>query len=368
MARLDSASNDKPNRQAPRVGRKLGGRNWLGWAVACCLSSASLAATLPPTSSPGPLFLLPTANRALFEPGGDEHYFVGTTGKPWMSGTFGCVRSEGWQLHEGIDIRSLQRDRRGEPVDPVLATADGTVAYMNKRPSLSNYGNYLILRHIIEGVEIYSLYAHLQEIRPDLKHGDPVKAGEVVAKMGRTSNTRETISRERAHVHFELDLVVNERFPEWYQKNFPTQRNDHGGWNGQNLIGIDPWLLLLEQHKQGAHFSLVEFIRNQTELCRVLVRDPRLSWARRYPMLVKPNPVAQHEGVAGFEIALNFNGLPYELIPRAPSEIKTKSRYLLLSVNAAEKQQHPCRKLVVQKGNHWDLANNGVRLIELLSY
>ena len=43
-------------------------------------------------------FQLPTANRALFEKGGEERFFVGTTGKPWPSGTFGCVRTEGWQL------------------------------------------------------------------------------------------------------------------------------------------------------------------------------------------------------------------------------------------------------------------------------
>lgn len=313
-------------------------------------------------------FLLPTANRAIFEPGGEERYFVGTVGKPWTSGTFGCVRTEGWQLHEGLDIRCLQRDKRGEPIDPVMATADGTVAYINKRPSLSNYGNYLILRHVIEGVEIYSLYAHLREVRPDLQHGSPVKGGEAIAVMGRTSNTGQAISRDRAHVHFELDLVVNEKFPEWYRKNFPGQRNDHGGWNGQNLIGLDPRLLLLEQQRLGPKFSLVDFIRNQTVLCRVMVRDADFPWVRRYPMLVKPNPVAQKEGVAGYEMALNFNGLPFELIPRAASEMKSKSKVALLSVNAAERQKCPCRKLVLQRGNGWQFANNGLHLVDLLTY
>ena len=313
-------------------------------------------------------FSLPTANRAIFEPGGQEHYFVGTVGKPWMSGTFGCVRSEGWQLHEGLDVRCLSRDKHGEPVDPVLATADGTVAYINKRPSLSNYGNYLILRHVIEGVEIYSLYAHLSEIRPGLKHGDTVKAGETIATMGRTSNTAQTISKDRAHVHFELDLVINERFPEWYRKTFPTQRNDHGGWNGQNLLGLDPREILLEQHRLGARFSLVQFIQSQTELCRVLVRDTNFPWVRRYPMLVTRNHVAEKEGIAGCELALNFNGLPFQITPRAASEIKTKSKFLLLSVNTAERLKNPCRKLVVQKGSRWELSNNGLHLLELLTY
>src|SRR5215212_6509213 len=92
-------------------------------------------------------FQFPTANRALLLPGGGDNFFVGTVGKPWTSGCFGCVRSEGWQMHEGLDIRCLQRDKRGEPTDPVMATADGEVAYINTRPSLSNYGNYIVLRH-----------------------------------------------------------------------------------------------------------------------------------------------------------------------------------------------------------------------------
>jgi len=76
----------------------------------------------------------------------------------------------------------------------------------------------------------------------------------------------------------------------------------------------------------------------------------------------------QKEGLAGYELALNFNGLPFELIPRAASEIKTKSKVLLLSVNEAERQKRPCRKLVVQKGGRWQLANNGLHLVDLLTY
>lgn len=332
------------------------------WSVQLALSLLG-AATV--SSQP---FQLPTANRAIFEPSNEENYFVGTVGKPWVSGTFGCVRTDGWQLHEGIDIRSIVRDKRDEPTDPVLATADGTVAYLNKRPSLSNYGNYLILRHSIEGVDVYSLYAHLSSIRTGLKHGDSVKSGEIIATMGRTSNTAQSISKERAHLHFEINLVVNEKFPEWYRKTFPGQRNDHGGWNGQNLLGLDPWKLFLEQQRLGAQFSLVEFIRRQPELCRVMVRDTNLSWVRRYPMLVKPNPVAQKEGIAGYELSLNFNGVPMEVIPRAASEIKTKAKYQLLSVNAPERQKHPCRKIVMQRGSKFELGNNGLHLLGLLTY
>src|SRR5207248_886347 len=201
--------------------------------------------------------------------------------------------------------------------------------------SLSNYGNYLVLRHRVDGLEIYSLYAHLKKIRDDLQPGQNVQAGEPIATLGRTSNTREGISKDRAHVHFELNLFVNDRFSEWFKTAARGERNDHGDWNGQNLLGLDPRLILLQQHEQGAKFSLLNFIRNQTEMCRVFVRKTNFPWLKRYAALIKPNPRTEKEGIVGYELALNFNGIAFELIPRAPSEIKGKARFQVLSVNEA---------------------------------
>ncbi len=313
-------------------------------------------------------FALPTANRALFEKDGAEKFFVGTVGKPWPSGTFGCVRSDGWKMHEGLDIRCLQRDKHGEPTDPILATADGTVAYFSVKPSLSNYGNYIILRHSIEGLEIYSLYAHLREVRSGLKVGQTVKAGETIATLGRTTNTREGISKDRAHVHFELNLFYNERFESWFQKSSRDQRNDHGLWNGQNLVGFDPRLILLEERAQAAKFSLLQHLKHQTDLCRVVVRATSFPWLKRYPQLVKSNPRTEKEGLAGFEVALNFNALPFELIPRAASEIKGTGKFQLLSVNEAEEKKNPGRRLVTQRTGRWELTSHGLQALELLTY
>jgi peptidoglycan LD-endopeptidase LytH len=314
------------------------------------------------------LFQLPTANHFVLEPGAEERAFVGTVGKPWITGTFGCVRTEGWQMHEGLDIRCLQRDKRGEPTDPVLATADGEVAYTNTRSGYSNYGIYLILRHRIEGVEVYSIYAHLREIRPGLKVGVPVKTGEQIAIMGHTTNTRQGISKDRAHVHFELALLINERFSEWFRKNRPGERNDHGDWNGQNLLALDPREILLAQKQQGPRFSLLNYVRQQPELFRALVRDTQFPWLTRYAPLVLPNPHLGTNAIAGYEIVCNFNGIPIALFPRAASDFTTKSRIKLLSVNEAEYQRNHCRRLVTKRGARWELTRTGTQLIELLAY
>ena len=322
-------------------------------------SAASLSAQTP--------FQFPTANHALYEVGAELKFLAPTApDRSWTTGSFGCVRTDGWQMHEGLDIRSLQHDRRGEPTDPVLATADGTVMYVNPKAGLSNYGKYVVIRHVIEGVEIYSLYAHLSEV--STATGRNVRAGDVIATMGRTSNTSEHIGKERAHLHFELNVFVNDNFSAWFRKNLPGERNDHGLWNGQNLDGLDPRDILLAEHNPVKPFSLLTFLRSQTELCRVLVRVTNFSYLKRYAPLVLKNPKAEQEGVAGYEIVFNYNGVVFALMPRAASEIKGTAKVQLLSVNEAEYHAHPCRKLVVQHGSRWQLTEKGLREVEMLTY
>ncbi len=330
--------------------------------------SLLITAILTALTCTAEVFRLPTANRSLYDKGSGERFFVGTTGKPWESGTFGCVRSGGHQMHEGLDIRCLQRDKRGEPIDPVLATADATVAYVNRKPSLSNYGNYIILRHQIEGMEIFSVYAHLAEVRSGLKPGAVVKAGEQIGVMGRTSNTRERISKERAHVHFEINLLINDQFSQWHKKTSPKQRNDHGDWNGQNLLGLDPEAILKLQKIQGDTFSLTRYIQNQRELCRVFVRETNFPWLRRYAPLIQRNSAPVSGRIVGYEMSLNFNGIPFRLIPRTAAEVNGNAKVQLLSVNGAEAEANPCRNLVSKRGKSWQLTSHGENLLNLLTY
>jgi hypothetical protein len=314
-------------------------------------------------------FILPTPNRALLNDGAlSEKYLVGTTGKPWQSGGFGCIRSEGFKMHEGLDIRCTQRDKRGEPIDPVVASAAGTVAYVNTKPSLSNYGRYIVLAHNIEGLNICTLYAHLSEVADGLAVGQQVKQGQRIATMGRSTNTREGITKERAHLHFEFDFILNDKYATWHEKFMSGQRNDHGAWNGHNLSAIDPAPILLAAAREGANFSLLKQLQSRKEVCRVLVRDTNFSFLQRYPALIKPNPSATKEGIAGYEISLDFNGGPIELIPRSASEIKSAAKIRLVSVNESELSQHHCCHLIVTRKGRRELSNAGQERINLLTY
>ena len=328
-------------------------------AIALCQAAAALAQP----------FHLPTPNQAIFVPGTEADYFTPTIGRTWPSGTFGCVRSEGWQMHEGIDIKCTQRDANGEPIDPVSAAADGTITYINTKAGLSNYGNYIVMQHQVDGLTVYTLYAHLRALASGLSVGQVKKSGEIIATMGRTSNTRQGISRERAHLHFEICLLANQKFSAWYKKNLAGQRNHHGLWNGQNLIGIDPSKLFIEQNKKMAKrqfFSLRQFIHSQPVLCRVLVKSPNFQWAKRHPDLVNSNK--PEKPIAGYEISLDPNGVPVTSTPRDASFFSNDEPFKLLHVNPGVYKEFPCRKLIFKKGQRWILTAKGIQHLNLLAF
>lgn len=270
-------------------------------------------------------------------------------------------------MHEGIDILATQRDRRGEPSDDVTASADGEVAYVSRRPALSNYGNYVVLRHRLEGLEVFTLYAHLASIAAEVKPGVRIGAGERLGVMGRSTNTRSPITKDRAHLHFEIDLLLNERFSAWLKKREPDVRDDHGPWNGRNLAGLDPAEILRSETTSGNRFSLLDYLRNRPALCRVLVPDTSFPWLRRYAPLVRRNVTAEREGAVAYELSLDFNGVPFQAIPRARSEIKGPLAVRLLSVDEQVQRDHPCRKLVFKRGQAWTLTAKGSELIDLLT-
>ena len=106
----------------------------------------------------------------------------------------------------------------------------------------------------------------------------------------------------------------------------------------------------------------------ESELCRVVVRKTDFPWVRRYAALARPNPRVEKEGIGGYELALTFDGVPFQLLPLTPSEIKGRSALQLVSVNEAEEEKNPCGHLVSRRGKHWELTTHGFELISLLLY
>jgi hypothetical protein len=126
--------------------------------------------------------------------------------------------------------------------------------------------------------------------------------------------------------------------------------------------------LFREQARLGANFSLAQFIQGRPVMARVAVFDTSIPWVKRYPQLIQRNPIAEREGVAGYELGLTFNGLPARVLPRSASELKSNAKVRILDVNLSEWQRHPCGKLVVRQGATWTLLPHGQELIDLLTF
>lgn len=275
------------------------------------------------------VYRFPTENHALLEDRFDDFYmycdrtFEGEKSRPWQAGAYGMVRNPFragngkvmfCRLHEGIDIKPMHRDAKGEPLDEIHPIAPGTVVHASAHPGASNYGRYVVVSHKVPEGTIYSLYAHLSRV--DCVVGQAVGTGNVLGIMGYSGAG---INRARSHVHLEICLLIHSQF------DLIAPANMHGIYNGINLIGIDA-APILRACKDGEPLSLKEHWATLREHYRVRVPFSGVvpDFLRRYPFLFKgewnPQPAA-------LDLAFTAEGIPVAVYPaeeavQAPQVIK----------------------------------------------
>ncbi len=264
---------------------------------------------------------LPTANDALLRGDGAAFYqviardFQGVQSTPWEGGQYGFVRDPietpagiiYKRFHEGIDIRPLERDARGEPLDEVHAIAAGRVAHVNAVPGFSNYGNYVVIEHRWDGASYYSLCAHLHSISVHVDQH--LQRGETLGVMGHTGAG---IDQARAHVHLELNLMLSREFESWYNVYFRTEPNRNGLYNGLNLVGIDVARLYLALQKQ-PDLTMSEFFSQETTFYKVTLPNTKhFDLMKRYPWLLRTSPSQEAKS---WEVSFAQSGVPLKIEP-----------------------------------------------------
>lgn len=288
-------------------------------------------------------FSWPTPTRA-WEQGRDYTAWVQPTvsGEPG-SGLFGCVRTHGTRFHEGLDIRAVSRDARGEPADPIFAAMKGVVRYVNSSPGGSNYGRYIVLEHPALTPAVYTLYAHLAKIEPGIVPGVPVGRGQVIGRMGRSEGST-AIPKERAHLHFEIGLKVTDNFAPWYAWKRFGSPNEHGAYNGMNLMGFDP-LGFLDGWRRHQVDNFQEYLDRMRPVVRVRVATARTpDFITRYPSLLR-KPI--NGVVAGWEVECNGTGLPFAWTPLTAAELggQRAGTARIVSADAALLHATRCKSL-----------------------
>jgi murein DD-endopeptidase MepM/ murein hydrolase activator NlpD len=313
---------------------------------------------------------LPTDNRAIFEDDGPgfyqvtERYFEGERTWPWEGGQYGFVRNAVrratgvvyTRFHEGIDIRPLTRDARGEPLDDVRSVSDGRVVYVNASARASNYGRYVVVEYDWQGARYYGLYAHLATT--DVYVSQFVRRGE---RLGRLGYTGEGIDRDRAHVHFELNMLLSERFDEWLRRYSPRERNEHGRYSGLNMAGFSPSDLYLALDRN-PNLDLGTFLRQQPEAFSVTVPGGHwLDLVRRYPWLMTQRPMSPP---AAYEIAFTASGFPVRVRPLDVGAGQPSVRSVAATV---ERYGLATNGLLAERGGAYTLTQKGLRYLELLT-
>ncbi len=314
----------------------------------CFLASLVLKLTLACFAG-APSFELswPTPNPA-FAKGMGYSTFLQKTGpdKEFSSGAFGCVRNNGYKFHEGLDLYPVKRDKRGKAEDSIFAITNGTISHLNPTASYSAYGKYVVIEHKNLTPALYSLYAHLDSISPNLKTGSKVTIAQVIGKMGNSSSGYR-IPLNRSHLHFEIGLRLTNKFQNWYNKKSFNSKNRHGNFSGFNLVGIDP-IHFYSEYKRKSFSTPLDFLNSLPPVLTVRVKSNKIpDFALRYPALTKQN---NGRATSGWDIVFGPFGLPLHLtalsIPISANEKKVK----ILKFDATS-QLKPCRRLITKKGN-----------------
>lgn len=273
-----------------------------------------------------------------------QDYLQPTISGRTESGSFGMVREDGKRFHEGVDIRPAKVNGDGEPLDLVLAAMDGQVAYLN--PQINGpYGRYAVLYHAGAEIPVYTLYAHLAKLEPSLRVGSPIRRGSVVGLMGHTSAGVSPITKDRSHLHFEVGLILSTGFNLWYAAQPENRRspNLHGLYNGQNLIGMDP-LLILGQPK----VDLLAAVRSQPTALTIGVRAGKApDFVNRYPALVRGDAAR----AAGWYVEFSWQGMPLRWTALdAKSPQLPAGRWRLLEIDQNQRTRLIQRKMLGADG------------------
>ncbi|MEX0746900.1 MAG: M23 family metallopeptidase [Rhodothermales bacterium] len=283
-----------------------------------------LFGAVDPARSESLKLIFPTSNRALLDGDGPAFFqytdrtFNGVKSRPWQGGQYGFVRNPKetgagivyTRFHEGVDIKPMYRDRNDEPLDTVRAIDEGVVVYTNSNERYSSYGKYVVVEHRWSGSPFYSLYAHLNTI--NVRRGQRVRQGD---RLGRLGYTGPGINKRRAHLHFEINMMLNEHFGTWFDRNYRAT-NRHDLFNGVNLAGIDVPQLYLSLQRDPS-LSIDEFILSREPFFTMAVPNEGLpDLMRRYGWLMDENEYYSTSGrVRSWEIAFTESGVPIRIEP-----------------------------------------------------
>ncbi|MGD9781469.1 MAG: M23 family metallopeptidase [Kiritimatiellia bacterium] len=278
-------------------------------------------------------------------------------------------------FHEGVDIAATARDRKGNPTDPVYAVAEGRVAFVNSVGGKSSYGKYVVIEHpdpslgeiqrrdgTSEPATVYTLYAHLADVRFGIRPGHLVRPGDEIGTLGRTSNTVPPIPAARSHLHWEVGILLNARYERKHREEKRTP--DFGNYHGSNLYAIDP-LGFYAAHARDPGLTMAVHFAATPPACEVVLRGRYPDYFRRFPALWKGEP---HDG-GPLRLALSESGVPLSGRNANAAEIALlgNQRHAVVHVDPDVLGRNG-RGYIAPAGTTWRFTDKGKQWAEILFY
>lgn len=308
----------------------------------------------------------PTPNPAFQDGRPLEDFIQPTASGRIESGLFGCVRNNGSRFHEGIDLRALRHDSRGEALDEVYAALPGRVVYVNRTAGHSSFGRYLVVVHDREEPAFHTLYAHLASIPEEIHPGTRVQSGDVLGIIGRSA-AGYVIPRSRAHLHFEMGFRLTDRFEDWYGAKDFKSRNRHGNWNGMNLVSVDP-LAFYRAMRTGEVTSFAGYLNTLPVVARIRVHASFVPpFVRDYPGLLG-RPLETDRALAAWEVGFTAHGVPLRWVPRYADEALggREGDVRIVAYDAEALAGQTCRRVLDPGGSTPSLSANTRATLEKL--
>jgi hypothetical protein len=171
------------------------------------------------------------------------------------------------------------------------------------------------------------------------------------------------LDRARAHLHFEVNLLLNEHFGEWRDTRHTRWSATHGRFHGYNLAGVSPVEVLL-QSRDAAPFSMAElFAEARPDVTVHVPAGPPPELLSRYPWLCQscegdPPP----EWAMSWEVGLTRAGLPVRIEP-SNRRVETLQ---LGRVDGFVTADYLHSRLLTRRGGNADLTTACRELLSLL--
>lgn len=123
--------------------------------------------------------------------------------KFWLSSFFGPRKNPNgtWGFHHGIDMAAIKGT-------PIHAASSGTIS---KAGHVKGFGLTVEITH---SLKYTTRYAHLSEIA--VRHGQRVKQGELIGRVGDTGFVRSVHGKDPSHLHFEVLVFGKRRNPMYF--------------------------------------------------------------------------------------------------------------------------------------------------------